>query len=74
MTKSRCREVSFFRPYALLALLTDFKSFWVLSGSEKVGFFMAGAMKYAFSPKMSFGSPRIDFELILAAFWVPGGG
>ena len=24
IAKSRCREVSFFRPYALLALLTDF--------------------------------------------------
>ena len=44
----------------------------MLSEGQKVGFFMAGAMKYAFSPKMSFGSPRIDFELILAAFWVPG--
>ena len=34
---------------------------------------MAAAVKYAFSQKMSFGSPRIDFELILRAFWVPGG-
>ena len=33
---------------------------------------MAGAVKYASSPKMSFGSPKIDFELILAAFWVLG--
>ena len=68
IAKSRCRKVSFFRPYAFLALLGDFDSFWVLSGGEKAGFFMARAVKYAFSPKMSFGTPRIDFELILAAF------
>ena len=45
----------------------------VPGGGRKVGFFMAGAIKYASSPKMSFGSPRIDFESILATFWVPGG-
>ena len=72
IAKSLCRQVFFFRPYAFHALLADFDSFWVVSGGEKVGFFMAGAMKYAFSPKMSFCSPGIDFELILAAFWVPG--
>ena len=73
IAKSRCREVSFFRPYALLALLADFESFWLVSGGQKVGFFMARAVKYAFSPKMSFGSPGADFEPILAVFWVPGG-
>ena len=44
----------------------------MLSEGQKVGFFMAGAMKYAFSPKISFGSPRIDFELILVTFGCPG--
>ena len=72
IAKNRCREVSFFRPDASLALLTDFDWFWVLSGSEKVGFFVAWVVKYASSPKMSFASPRIDFEFILVAFWVPG--
>ena len=33
IAKSRCRQVFFSRPYALLALLTDFDSFWVLSGA-----------------------------------------
>ena len=35
ITKSRCREVSFFRPYAFRALLIDFDKFWVLSGVKK---------------------------------------
>ena len=73
IAKNRLREVSFFRLYALLALLADFDSFWVVSGGQKVGFFIARAVKYVSSPKMSFGSPGADFEPILAAFWVPGG-
>ena len=33
---------------------------------------LAGPTKYAFSPKISFGSPGIDFESIFATFGVPG--
>ena len=31
---------------------------------------MAGAMKYAFSPTMNFGSPKSDSESILGTFWM----
>ena len=42
-------------------------------GGQKVCFSLAGATKYAIGPKMSLGSSGSDFELILAAFGVPGG-
>ena len=35
-------------------------------------FSLAGATKYAIGPKMSLGRSGIDFDLILAAFGVPG--
>ena len=70
--RSLCREVSFFRPYALLALLADFDLFWMRLRMQNVCISLAGPTKYAFSPKMSFGSPGADLELILAASWVPG--
>ena len=44
----------------------------MLSRGQKVGFFMAEAVKYASSPKNELGSPRIDFKPILPTFWVPG--
>ena len=37
-------------------------------------FLLAGATKYAIGSKMGLGSSGSDFELILAAFGVPGGG
>ena len=73
IAKSRCRQVFFFRPYALLALLPDFDSCWTILRMQNVCISLAGPTKYAFSPKMSFDSPGADFEPILAAFWVPGG-
>ena len=43
-------------------------------GVQKVCFSLAGATKYAIGLKMSSGSSGTDFDLILAAFGVPGGG
>ena len=36
-------------------------------------FSLAGATKYAIGPKMSLDRSGTDFDLILAAFGVPGG-
>ena len=36
-------------------------------------FSLAGATKYAIGPKMGLGRSGSDFDLILAAFGVPGG-
>ena len=42
-------------------------------GDAKVCFSLAGATNYAIGPKMSLGRSGSDFDLILAAFGVPGG-
>ena len=46
----------------------------MVSGRQKVCLLLAGATKYAIGPKMGLGSSGSDFDLILAAFGVPGGG
>jgi len=73
IAKNRLRKSSFFRAYAFHAFLAVFGLFWMILRMQNVCISLAGPTKYAFSPKMSFGSPGADFEPILAAFWVPGG-
>ena len=72
IAKNRLRKPSFFRAYASHAFLAVFGLFWMILRMQNVCISLAGPTKYAFSPKMSFGSPGADFEPILAAFWVPG--
>tara|TARA_B100001758_G_scaffold197389_1_gene175394 strand:- start:134 stop:517 length:384 start_codon:yes stop_codon:yes gene_type:complete len=73
IAKNRLRKPSFFRAYAFHAFLAVFGLFGMILRMQNVCISLAGPTKYAFSPKMSFGSPGADFEPILAAFWVPGG-
>ena len=73
IAKNRLRKPSFFRAYAFHAFLAVLGLFWMIFRMQNVCISLAGPTKYAFSPKMSFGSPRIDFKFILVTLWVPWG-